>query len=317
MRWVELFEDNNIDYASRGPNISPGWLGIQCPFCGELDPSKHLGVNLTTGGWNCWRDATHRGATPNYLVRTLLGVTAARARALVQAYSGSNPDSFDAPAVTVQAPQAKKPKVALLPEFSPIEGYSLTHKFWTYLWNRGFDDPNQVVSDYNLKACLYGRWKGRLIIPVYDGVGDLIGWQGRALVSNPVAPRYLSSSETIKQGLFNLNQFKDGETLFVCEGPFDALKLDYYGKGVGVRATCTFGVIPTIQQICLLNELKVQFKRVVLLFDNDSAAVSAQFGLADWLSGIELMSLPPGVKDPGQMSATQIRRFLSDVGGET
>ena len=311
MNWKELFEANNIEYVSSGPNTKGGEISIRCPFCGEEDPSQHLGINQNTGTWACWRDVTHRGISPYRLISALLGVSQARARLIAASYSQANPDSFDVPVTPLGVPQGKIKPVKLLDDFIPIEPYSLTHKFWMYLWKRGFDEPNKVIEQYQLKACLTGRYRGRLIITIYDQNHNLIGWQGRALIQQPQAPRYLSNSEVVKKTIFNLQNLTEGEVLYVCEGPIDALKLDFYGAEYGQRATCTFGVTLTTEQLYLLSSLKNRFRRIVLMMDNDGPAMSASFGLSDWLGNIEFGSLPEGIKDPGQLSPTQARRLVN------
>src|SRR5262249_2643522 len=149
-----------------------------------------------------------------------------------------------------------------------------------YLQGRGFDDPDQVIKDYNLKCCLTGTWKGRLIIPVYDK--KLLGWQGRSIRTVDGVARYLTSHPAVKRNLFNLQNLSSGEYLYICEGPFDAIKIDFYGKP-RIRATCTFGVDFTPEQIHGLYNLRGKFAQLVALFDFDAAGISGGFALNDWL----------------------------------
>lgn len=306
MNWQQFFEDNHIEYVTRSPNLSRDWLGLRCPWCGDDDPSQHLGCH-PSGSWSCWRDSTHKGAKPDYLISALLGVTKAQGRLLALAYGASTPDQFDAPAAPVGASQGNPPAAIVdLAQFMPIQHGKLTHKFWEYLKNRGFDDPDAVIHKYNLKASLSGRWSGRLIIPVND-----VGWQGRALRTTKDTPRYLTSHEEVKKTLFNIHQ--RGEILYVCEGPFDALKIDFYGQEHGARATCLFGASPTIEQLHLLSLISKDYKRVVLLLDNDGAGQAAAFQLSDWIRNVVIGSLLDGASDPGSMSGEQVRRMINET----
>jgi len=303
VNWIELLEDNLIHYVTSGKNTGAGEISIKCPWCGEDDPSQHLGVKLTTGKWNCWRDATHRGASPYRLISALLGVSGAQARLTVQAYSGVAVDSFDAPQAVIGAPDRAIKPVAWPDEFEPLRSI-----FCDYLFRRGID--TSIADYYCLACCRVGRWKQRIIIPVFDKNFKLLGWQGRAIVEPKKAPRYLTSHEQVKRTVFNLqNISKGGEVLYIVEGPFDAMKIDFYGKP-RIRATCSFGVTVTAEQIQILNDLCSKFSKVVLIFDSDSPGIIGGFNLSDWLPNISFGNFPEGHKDLDKMSSEQIRGFL-------
>lgn len=300
---MSFLNDNNIPHVTSGPLTTRGHVEIKCPFCGDDDPSMHCGINLTTSQWNCWRDATHKGASPYRLISALLGVSGGQAKHIVQAYSGANLDDFDAPQAPVTATQGIIKPVEWPDDFEPLKG-----RFLDYLLDRSID--NTVADYYALACCRVGRWKQRVIIPVFNAKSDLIGWQGRAIVDPLKAPRYLTSHEQVKRTVLNLqNISKGGETLYICEGPFDAMKLDYYGKP-RVRATCVFGVSYTSEQVELLSRLSSKFQRTVLLLDKDSAGLIAAFSISDWLPNVTFGYLPDNIKDPGSMSKQQILNFL-------
>jgi hypothetical protein len=307
MDWIEFFNANFIPYVTAGKNTSKGWVSIKCPFCGD-DPTEHCGCH-PNGAWSCWRDATHKGGKPDRLISALLNVSGPQARLLVQAYTQASPDSFDAPQATLRAPQGAIKPVEYPDEFELM----FPSVFSQYLSDRGFDNPFSVATEYMLMGCRVGRWKQRLIIPIYTKYCELIGWQGRAIVDPKKAPRYLTSHAQVKRTIFNLqNLNKGGERLYICEGPFDCLKVDFFGKPK-IRATCLFGVIPTPEQIQLLNELSNRFERVIVLFDADTAGITGGFNLSDWIPRVEFASLPENAHDVGEMTSTQIRRYLNDT----
>lgn len=304
MNWIQFLNDNLIEFASSGPRTTKGHIEIHCPFCGPDDESMHLGINISSGRWYCWRDKTHRGTKPEYLISRLLGVSGAQAKLLIEGYKGHT-DDFDAPQAAINPLQPIAP-VDWLNEFEP-----LTRKFTLYLEDRGFDNPNKLAAYYNLECCQVGRWKQRLIIPVLTHDRYIIGWQGRAIVNTKKAPRYLTSHQQVKRSIFNLqNISKGGEVLFVCEGPLDCLKLDWYGKPK-FRATCLFGVTPTLEQIAQLSDLIPKFKKIYIIFDADTAGLSGGFNLSDWLPSIRF-ALPINTHDPGSMSKSDVRRYLDE-----
>ena len=319
MDWISLLEDNFIYYVTSGKNTGKNEISVKCTWCGENDPSQHLGINLASGAYGCWRDARHRGKAPTRLVGALLGVGSTQANLIIQAYQNSPIDEFDEtiPAQPRAAqlhatrafalrtlPAHTTPQIVKYPDdFEPLRGI-----FCDYLLKRGID--NQLADYYCLACCRVGRWKQRVIIPVFDKNFKLLGWQGRAIVEPKKAPRYLTSHEQVKRTVFNLqNVNKGGEILYICEGPFDAMKLDYFGKP-RIRATCSFGVTVTMEQIQLLSELCSKFSKVILMFDNDSAGTTGGFNLSDWLSFIEFANLPEDHKDTDKMDKDQLLRFL-------
>lgn len=301
MDWIKIFEDNRIDYTTGGKNTARGVASIKCPWCGDNDTSMHMGCH-PIGWFNCWRDSAHKGNAPHRLISALLGVNKARARLLAQTYGASDPDSFDASAAPIKAVSNLS-----LDDFYEITETGLTSKFYQYVIRRGFEPS--LFETYKLKAALYGRYNGRLIIPIFDAGGALIGWQGRAIAPTQDAPRYLSEGMNVKDTIYNLQHVKGGEVLFVCEGPFDAMKIDFYGHELGARATATFGVIPKPAQLQLLREVGKRFKQVVLLLDADPAALQAGYYFSDYLPNVRFGALPNGVSDPGMLTKEQVREL--------
>lgn len=319
MDWVTLLDDHHIPYVTRGPNTKKGEVSVRCPYCGEDDPSEHLGINLTTENWGCHRNAEHRGHSPSRLIAALLGCSSAQAKLIARQYDAPDPETLDQALAALQGtsepPKAAKrhsAELAFPDDFRQIKGKGVTARFWHYLAGRGFDDVADLCFQYDLKCALTGDYKDRVIIPFYQK-RKLIGWTGRAL-QNPVnAPRYLSSSETVKQCVFNEDVLMDGgKLLFVVEGPFDALKLDYYGEPSGARATCVFGTSMTIDQLSTLSRLRRRFKKVIILFDTD--ALGPALSAVDWLYAPNVMvgQLPEGVKDPGELNYEEVEQLISN-----
>lgn len=301
VNWVELLEAAGIDYATRGPNTKRGEVSVKCPYCGPDDPSEHMGISLTSENWGCLRNQTHRGHKPERLVAALLACSQAQAKLIVAQYSSVDPDNFG-----FDQPIPENPEVSpeQLPELREISRNGLSAKFWNYLKGRGFD-PQPVIDEYSLTCCMTGRFKDRLIIPFYQN-HELVAWSGRAIINPRNAPRYLSSN-LIKTTLFNEDGLRGvcSKILFVVEGPFDAIKLDYYGRQYGARATCLSGTSMTPHQIQILHQISRQFGRVVLLLDSD--AIEQGYAAVDWLHNAKLGLLPEGVKDPGALNEAQIK----------
>lgn len=320
MDWQRFLEENNIHFVSRGPNTKRGELSVQCPMCGEDDPSEHLGINPVTGKWGCHRDSSHRGKSSRTLIKAILGCSSQQAQFIVKQYSHSDPDTLEAALAVLEADNngavnhdedlAKQAKHQQLgpqfKDFTKIKPRGVTRRFYEYLEARNLDDVPSLIARYELRAALTGRYKDRIIVPVRHS-GELLGWTSRAIGVVKDAPRYLASSEEVKSTVFNYDGLKGGgERLFIVEGPFDAIKLDNHsfsinytdGQKIQFRATCTFGTSPTISQLAILRSLVRQYDDAWVLFDKGADGPGAE--LAEWI-GAKQAYLPHVIDDPGEM----------------
>lgn len=122
----------------------------------------------------------------------------------------------------------------------------------------------------------YDRLRNRLIFPIRDAQGRILGFAGRAIADD--LPKYLNPPETglykkgnILYGLYEANEtIRRRKRVIVVEGYLDALRLHEHGWTESV-ATC--GTALNEGHIRLLKRLNLS--DVVLLFDGDHAGVQA------------------------------------------
>ncbi|MEB3260390.1 MAG: DNA primase [Cyanobacteriota bacterium] len=123
----------------------------------------------------------------------------------------------------------------------------------------------------------YDRFRQRVMVPIRDRQGRVIGFGGRALDGGE--PKYLNSPETEVfakgQHLFALDRAADSirraDVAVVVEGYFDAISLHAAGVTQAVAALGTALSQQQITQLCRCCESK----RLVLNFDADRAGVRA------------------------------------------
>ncbi len=332
---VSTFLDHNrIPYRTDGPNCAKGHVVLKCPFCGDDDPSEHMGWELATGYWGCWRNSGHRGRRPHRLIMRLIGCTYTVADDI--AAGARDLDRFDEALAKLRTPVARHAErsqtVLEFPRaFRPLTGKGMGRHYCLYLARRGFRrrDLGAIQEQYDLQYCTRGLWRGRIIFPVRLG-GSLVTWTGRT-ISQIVTLRYMSLSEdvedyrdpqaltSIKDTLWNYDDMigEKFHTLCVVEGPIDAAKVDFYGRPQGVRSTCLFGSGISAEQIALVSELRERCESVVFLGDSDGMAnvmrVQSELSFLQPKFG----TLPRGVDDPGAMSPGQVRCFArACVSGE-
>ena len=122
----------------------------------------------------------------------------------------------------------------------------------------------------------YDRFRHRLMFPIHNESGKIIGFGGRALAAED-EPKYLNSPETpiYKKSyvLYNLHRAKEAirreDRVILVEGYMDAIGVTAAGFGA-VVASC--GTSLTAQQV---QALKRHTPRIVVNFDPDAAGANA------------------------------------------
>lgn len=164
------------------------------------------------------------------------------------------------------------------------------------------------------------RFRGRLLFPIHDLRGRVVGFGGRLLAEGE--PKYLNSPETeiFHKGkqLYNLHQAKGPirkeQSVILVEGYFDVLRLVLAGAE---HVVAPLGTALTPDQAALL---KRYAPAATLLYDNDRPGLQATFRSGDELLRhgfrVRVATLPPG-EDPdtlvrsGGMEA--LERVLGDA----
>ena len=334
--WQQILTDHRIEYVDRGPNVSRGELNIQCPFCGSADPSHHLGLNLDTGWWSCWRNQNHRGKSPIRLLMQLLRISYLRARELAGLGDDYiDPDGFDAVAArvmgrdqVVRMEEVRRDFISLPKEFESadrklLSGAYTYRRHLKYLENRGFPirDLPKLCAKYHIQAAHFGQYRDRIILPYYVN-GELVTWTGRAIADANVRYLDLSVEDSLipaKQTFYNHDcLITGGRTLLVVEGPFDVLKLDFYGERCGIRAVGLSTNSIREEQIYLLEDAVSQFDRVIIMLDAaTNLGVVDSMRLKERLSHIpkiEIRAVPFGYKDGGEMPPRAVVNFAGELG---
>ena len=122
---------------------------------------------------------------------------------------------------------------------------------------------------------LFDRFRDRLMFPIIDVRGNVIGFGGRIMKKDDNAAKYLNSPETLifnkRKNLFALNIAKKSKLgyLILVEGYMDAIALHQYGFDCAVAS---LGTALTEDGANLLSKYTDQ---VVLIYDGDNAGQNA------------------------------------------
>ena len=122
---------------------------------------------------------------------------------------------------------------------------------------------------------IFDRFRDRLMFPIIDVRGNVIGFGGRIIKNDPNAAKYLNSPETLifnkRKNLFGLNLAKKTKenSLILVEGNIDVVALHQYGFD---NAVASLGTSLTEDQAALMTRYAEQ---VILIYDGDKAGQNA------------------------------------------
>lgn len=261
-----FLSEYKIGYYTEGKNVSPGWINIQCPFCG--DASNHGGFNLSGEYYNCWKCG---GRDIPFVIRKLIDVSLSEARSIQAEYTAHN--------IHLQLLNRKKGRA----EKIDIPGDTLPKYHREYLARRGFD-PDEIQEVYQVRGTGPAeQWDGhlyelRIIIPIIYN-RQIVSFQGRD-ISGRQKDRYKGcpvekSVINYKEVLYNLDNAPVGSRIIVVEGITDVWRM-------GSQFVASFGTTMTPPQIKLLS----RYDEIFFLFDPERDAQEKARRYASQLSSM-------------------------------
>lgn len=187
-----------------------------CPVCDEDKHKGNLEVNIDKGVFHCWSCGEFEGTHGS------LGKLFDKYgnRKLKKLYNILKPE-------TVQ-PKQKRIKKLTLPEgftlfkeSSPV--YPVRRQAYNYLKNRGITD--EIIEKYNIGFCDRGSHTGRIVVPSYDGDGELNYYIARSW--DPKSKFKYKNPEAEKDKIIFNERLIDWEKdIYLVEGVFDGFFLD-------------------------------------------------------------------------------------------
>lgn len=296
-------------------NAGGGSLKGLCPFHDERTPSFH--VTPSRGMWYCF-GCSEGGDVLNFVqkidhlsfaesVEKLAGRTGVQLRyveggAAVSKSTGQRTRLVEAHAAAAEffrsqlaSPEAQVGRTFLIERGFDSEaaahfGVGFAPKSWdaltSHLRSRGFSEAEILAGGLASQGNrgIYDRFRGRLIWPIRDLGGDIVGFGARRLLEDDDGPKYLNSPETPlykkSQVLYGIDlarrEIAKEQQVVLVEGYTDVMACHLAGVTTAV-ATCgtTFGAehIKVLRRL-LMDDATMRGS-VIFTFDGDAAGQKA------------------------------------------
>jgi len=288
---TDYLNQKGVSFITEGKNVTPGWIEITCPFCG--DPSYHLGISPQLF-FHCWR-CGEKGTIVKLLME-LEGIPYHKAAKQAGEFDTKWVESFK-----------QDIKERLNHNILPKEAKSeLSDYHESYLQGRSFC-PTQLRSEYDILGVgPIGKYKFRVIAPCQIQ-GSAVNFTALAVMGQ--SPKYIHcpNEEAIipmKSLLYNIDNV--GKTMVITEGVTDVWRI---GRG----CVATMGMEFSKEQLSLI--IKSEVKTVFVIFDSGEVEKKKANHLALNLSGIvdhvEVIELSEG--DPGDLSESDVKHLREEL----
>ena len=188
----------------------------------------------------------------------------------------------------------------------------------TAMTRRGYTKEELLAAGLGVNGRngrLYDKFRNRLMLPVIDTRGDVVGFGSRVIDNSE--PKYMNTTETItyskRRILYGLNLAKKTRrpNIILCEGNLDVVTLHQAGFD---NAVASMGTALTVEQTRLLSRFT---KELVLCYDNDNAGQLATQRALELLNNsefsVKVLKLPNRMVD-GKPTKQDADDFIKNYG---
>ncbi len=305
-------ENDIIDYVSRHTTLKKAgrdYMGL-CPFHNEKTPSFH--VNREKQLFHCFGCGAS-GNLPQFVMRTenldfieAIKLMGERAGIEIAEDDGFDDQTHEKRKLILEmnkcaarffyeslknetvGAQARKylfdRKISKQTIITYGIGYAPKSKFALlgHLKSKGYTEEQMLMASLavNRDGTVIDKYRDRVIFPIIDVRGNVIGFGGRIMHNNKEIngykiPKYLNSSDTPLfdkgKNLFSLNLAKNAKSseLILCEGYMDVISV--YQAGI-INIVATLGTAITDSQAKLMLRYASE---IVICYDSDDAGKKA------------------------------------------
>ena len=187
---------------------------------------------------------------------------------------------------------------------------------------KGYSQAELITAGLAVKGKnggAYDKFRNRLIFPIVDVRGDVLGFGGRIVDKNDSGAKYMNTPETVvyskRRVLYGLNLARKSKRqgILLVEGNIDVVMLHQAGFD---NACASMGTALTQEQLHLLSRYT---KDIILCYDNDNAGkVATQKALTllrDTDFNVRVLELPKRLVD-GQYVKQDADDFIKFQGAD-
>jgi len=177
--------------------------------------------------------------------------------------------------------------------------------FTQYALKNGYKIEQLVSAGFSIdkEGRQFDRFRGRVMFPIHNLSGKVIGFGGRILITDKTKSKYINSPETdiyskskVLYGLYYAkNSIIANDNCFLVEGYTDVITMHQAGIQNVVASS---GTSLTTEQIRLISRYT---KNITILYDGDAAGIKASFRGLDMIleqgMNVKIVLFPDG-EDP-------------------
>jgi len=268
LQTVTQFMINNFDQVKQS-NGGTHFLA-RCLLCGDskINPYKkrfNLDWNNGNPGWHCWNCGEHGNFIELYSIVKGLSYDDAKR----ELYKWDKKNVIKNMGEYKDRPVTKEKKEIEEDNFNFIKDKCFTlqdeESRYTNALKR-FYEERKISYEYKIYICYDGRYRNRIIIPVFNEKHDIIYFQARRIPDTPIEPKYDNPVAPKELVILNKHRFDRNKNIIVHEGLIDAFM-------VGNQGTSCLG--KEISEELVKELLTLTDKNVIVALDNDSEAYKA------------------------------------------
>jgi hypothetical protein len=233
LNFVTQFVYENFDLVKVSANGTH--FHARCVLCGDSKKSLskkrfHLDWSAARCVWQCW----NCGRSGNFLqlYARITKISESEAYKILHKFDPTGyKESLKRKNGKVQHEKLKRPDVFhnyILADTMPYDCDSklsrLTHRIL-----HSFRERRNIPDGYKIYYAYKGRFRNRIIIPVFDADENIIYFQGRRIPGSKLQPKYLNPATEKSLIIHNEANFSHEKYICVTEGLLDAYSIGDQG----------------------------------------------------------------------------------------
>jgi len=288
MKFTDILQELNIEYKTEGHHhCRPGWINLDCPFCGKDSHKWHLGYSIESNFFHCWRCGFHS------IIETLMEITG---------YSATKCKKILKDVEYTEVKREKPKGKLILPK--GIGKLQKPHR--RYLRSRRFN-WKKIQNLWQISGIgIASKLPWRIFIPILHH-GKMVSWTTRSISNSNMVTRYISASlkeESIPHKSLLYGEDYAQKTIVITEGPFDVWK-------IGPGAVATLGIGYSLEQLLRMTK----YPKRMVCFDHERIAQERAKRLCNELSVFpgKTFNIQLDAKDAASATNREIERIRKEI----